>query len=114
MANGGVCPITGEKVGKPFQILNCVLVFQDIVMTSEIQQEKKFFGEHSIVPGQETIPSHTSEVMRQVEGAKIPKNGWVCGDAWFGSMSTAIEVYNHFGVHSTWVHICIQWRQFIK
>jgi len=38
-----------------------------------------------------------------VEGAKIPKGGWVGGDSWFGSTSTAVEVMNKFGVNSTWI-----------
>ena len=80
-----------------------IIAFQDIVMGAEVQQRKKYFGENSVVPGQQTIPSHTAEVLRQVEGAHIPPNGWVGGDAWFGSVSTAIEVFKKFNVHSTWI-----------
>ena len=35
-------------------------------MGAEVQQHKTFFGENSIVPGQQTIPSHTAEMMHQV------------------------------------------------
>ena len=80
-----------------------IIAFQDIVMGAEVQQCKKYVGENSVVPGQQTIPSHTAEVSRQVEGAHIPPNGWVGGDAWFGSVSTAIEVFKKFNVHSTWI-----------
>ena len=72
-------------------------------MGAEVQQRKKYFGENSIVPGQETILSHTAEVLRQVEGAHILPNGWVGGDSWLGSVSTAIEVYKKFNVHTTWI-----------
>jgi hypothetical protein len=40
-------------------------------------------------------------VLRLVDGAKIPQEGWVAGDSWFGSTSTAVEVMNKFGVNST-------------
>ena len=35
-------------------------------------------------------------MLSQVEGSDIPEGGWVGGDAWFGSRTTAIEVYNSF------------------
>jgi hypothetical protein len=38
-----------------------------------------------------------------VEKAQIPKGGWVGGDSWFGSISTAVEVMARFGVHSMWI-----------
>ena len=80
-----------------------IIAFQDVVMGAEVQQRKKYFGDNSVVPGQQTIPSHTAEVLRQVEGAHIPPNGWVGGDAWFGSVGTSIEVIKKFNVHSTWI-----------
>jgi len=33
----------------------------------------------------------------------LPIAGWVGGDSWFGSTTTAIEVIRRFSVHSTWI-----------
>ena len=85
------------------ECISGIFAFQDVVMGAENQQKKKYYGDNSIVPGVDSIPSHTAEVLRQVEGAHIPPSGWVGGDAWFGSICTAIEVYKHFDVHSTWI-----------
>ena len=72
------------------ECISGVFAYQDYVMGAEVQQCKTYFGDNSILLGQQTIPSHTAEVMRQVDGAKVPPNGLVGGDAWFGSVSTAI------------------------
>jgi hypothetical protein len=55
------------------------------------------------MPNASDILTHTTDVVRLVERANIPKQGWVGGDSWFGSVSTAVEVMNKFGVHSTWI-----------
>ena len=34
-----------------------------------------------------------------MEGANVAKGGWVGGDAWFGSVMSAVEVFNRFGVY---------------
>ena len=58
-----------------------MFAFQHVVLGTELQQRKKYFGKLSILSRQATIPSHIAEVLRQVEGADIPSNGWVGGDA---------------------------------
>lgn len=55
------------------------------------------------MPDSSDITAHTAEVLRLVEKAQVPKGGWVGGDSWFGSVCTAVEVYNQFGVHSSWI-----------
>jgi hypothetical protein len=80
-----------------------VLVFQDVVQAPESQSKKKYFNESSHLPGNPPITAHAAEVLRQVEGAQIPKGGWVGGDAWFGSVLSAVEVMVRFNVFSTWV-----------
>jgi len=55
------------------------------------------------MPDGSTIPSHTCEVLRQVKGAGVEKGGFVCGDALFGSVVTAVMVMKLFEVHSTWI-----------
>ena len=42
-------------------------------------------------------------MLRQVEGSDITEGRWVGGEMWFGSITTAIEVYKKCKVHSTWV-----------
>ncbi len=76
---------------------------QDVVQSSEVQSRKDFFNEQSHLPGNVYINVHASEVLRQVKGAGIPEGGWVGGDAWFGSVMSAVEVKKHFNVESTWV-----------
>ena len=109
---GGLPNITFEK-RKPIELgsmlknsLECitgVFKYQDIVQSPEVQQRKKYFGEPSSISNSGTIPSHTSEVLRQVEGSNLSEGAWVGGDAWFGSVTIAVEVYNKFKVESTWV-----------
>jgi hypothetical protein len=41
--------------------------------------------------------------MRQVEGAGVVEGGFVCGDAYFGSVCTAVMVLRVLKVHSTWI-----------
>ena len=104
---GGLPNITFEK-RKPIELgsmlknsLECitgVFKYQDIVQSPEVQQRKKYFGEPSSISNSGTIPSHTSEVLRQVEGSNLSEGAWVGGDAWFGSVTTAVEVYNKFKV----------------
>jgi hypothetical protein len=85
------------------ECLSGIIVHQDVVQMSEVQSRKKYFNDKSSLPGDVFISAHAAEVLRQVEGAKLPVGGWVGGDSWFGSILSAVEVYLHFGVHSTWV-----------
>ena len=80
-----------------------VILYQDIVQTPEFQTKKTFHEEPSHMPDNSLIPSHTAEVLRQVEGSGMKDKGWVGGDAWFGSVITAIETKKRFGVDSTWI-----------
>jgi hypothetical protein len=80
-----------------------VLVFQDVVQAPEIQSKKPYFNEASHLPGNPPINAHAAEVLRQVEGAKIPPGGWVGGDAWFGSVLSSVEVKVRFNVFPIWV-----------
>ena len=85
------------------ECISGVFTYQGVVMGVEVQQHKTYFGDNSIVPGQQIIPSHSAKVMRQVDGANVPPNGWVGGDAWFSSVGTAIKVYKKYNMHSTFV-----------
>jgi hypothetical protein len=46
---------------------------------------------------------HAAELLHQVEGTEIPEGGWVGGDAWFGSVLSAVKDMVRFNVFSTWV-----------
>ena len=45
------------------------------------------------IPGNENevVKAHTAEVLRQVKNSNGSKGGWVGGDAWFGSVESAIS-----------------------
>ena len=56
------------------------------------------------MPVKKAMPIHVSEVIQQIEGAGVPEGGWVGGDAWFGSVTFAIELKQCMrGVESTFV-----------
>ncbi len=85
------------------ECLSGIIVFQDVVQSPDMQAHKEFFDEPSSMPGDAKIPAHTAETLRQVQGAGVQKGGWVGGDSWFGSVTTAVECMNRLGVHSTFV-----------
>ena len=62
-----------------------------------------FFNESSHLLGEPPITAHATEVLHQVEGAKVPVGGWVGRDSWFGSVLSAVETMKCFQVYSTWV-----------
>jgi hypothetical protein len=72
------------------ECISGVLVVQDV--NPEQQALKTYHGDISALPDKSTIPAHTAEVLHLVDGAKIPKGGWVGGDSWFRSVTTAVEV----------------------
>ena len=94
----------------PECITGC-FVYQDIQMHPEIQRTKEFFysdvanrvPELTALPMSEEMSAHSAEVLRQVKGAGVKEGGWICGDAWFGSVMSAVECYRRLGVHSTLV-----------
>ena len=112
---GGLPNITFEPrkpipIGTMFkngvECISGMIVFQDIVQAPDVQAKKKFFDDETHLPGGRNptkIGAHTAEVLRQVEGANVARGGWVGGDAWFGSVATAVEVKRRLGVHSTFI-----------
>jgi len=67
---------------------------------SEQEQQKKHFcsnqealiSEQPHLPGKPVITTHIAQVLRQAEGALLPEGGWVGGDAWLGSIMSAVEL----------------------
>jgi hypothetical protein len=88
-----------------------VIVHQDMSMDPEVQQKKEFFyadsaqqlHEQSVMPQHKFISAHCAEVLRQVKNSGLEQGGWVCGDVWFGSIQSCIELHRQLGVHSTFV-----------
>jgi hypothetical protein len=80
-----------------------ILVYQSVVQHAKVMKQLEFYGEQSSLPNGADILAHTEEVLRQVEGADVVIGGWVGGDAWFGSVMTAVEVKNSMEVDSTWI-----------
>ena len=80
-----------------------IVVYQDVVETSEAQAIKKYAGDLSSLPLGEPILKHVAEVMRQCEGAKLCDGGWVGGDAWFGSIPAVVELKNKMNIYSTFI-----------
>eukprot|EP00957_Ditylum_brightwellii_P135194 10308685-Ditylum_brightwellii.AAC.1 len=59
------------------ECINGTLSFQDIAKGPERQQEKKYFGDPSVLGSNITRPFNTSAVLHQVEGSNIPASGWL-------------------------------------
>ena len=80
-----------------------IFVHHDIVRGAEEQDTKKYVGEESSMPRKEPINVHVAEVLRQAEGAEVLEGGWVCGDAWFGSVNSCVELMKRKKIFSTFV-----------
>jgi hypothetical protein len=55
------------------------------------------------MPNRAEIGASAAEFIHQVEGANVVPGGWVCGEAWFGSIVTVVEVEKRRNVKSTWI-----------
>lgn len=83
-----------------------IITYVDPVNLSEVQACKEFSRDLSIMPNSasgEFHQVHVAEVLRQAKNAGIPNGGWVCGDAWFGSVAACITLKKILGVNSTFV-----------
>lgn len=86
-------------------------MYQDIAQNPEKQQFKEFMYEEddkdtrllTSVPGVTNIPVHTAEVLRQCKYSGLKEGGWIGGDAWFGSVVSAVELKLRLNVYSTFV-----------
>ncbi len=85
------------------ECISGVLIAQDVVQNPEMQSRKSYHGDRSFMPDKSDITAHTAEVLRLIENAQLPPGGWVGGDSWFGSTTTAVEVMKRFRVNSTWI-----------
>jgi hypothetical protein len=84
--------------------LSGVFVYQDLVMNPEMQALKEFFKDDSHLPNRSISLLHTAEVLKQIKGAGLQKDcSWLGGDAWFGSVCSAVEAQVRFGSRTTFV-----------
>eukprot|EP00957_Ditylum_brightwellii_P179787 13695474-Ditylum_brightwellii.AAC.1 len=83
----------GSMLKNSLECISGVFKYQNIVQSPEVQQQKNYYSDLSPVSNSGTIPSHTSEVLYQVEGSNLSE----------GSATMAVEVHNKFKAESTWV-----------
>ena len=93
MARNGLDTITG------------IFAHHDIVEDLTAQRCKRYLQSDNVahLPQGEELYVHVAECIRQVEGAKLERGGWLGGDAWFGSVPCAVELMKRCGVFSTFI-----------
>ena len=65
----------------------------------KMQSQKDFGNVMSHIPDDLYVRVHTIDVLRQIQNSQLKDNAWVGGDAWFGSVHTAVSAVKCFGVH---------------
>ena len=70
---------------------------------SRITIKKNYLKDKTSLPDESKILVHAVEVLRQVEGSRLEKNGWVGGDTWFGSILSCAELKNLMDVNCAFV-----------
>ena len=98
----------GAMVRNAVEAITGIMVFQDPVANITSQQLKKYMQDdnalhtpHGAGPEGGRLPVHVAEDLRQVEGSCLKESGWVCGDAWFGSVMSVVELMVRRKVHSS-------------
>ena len=93
----------GAMIRNALEAITGIFVFQDPVEDITSQRLKPYMQENATLhlPGGGDLPVHTAEVLRQAEGANVERGGWLCGDAWFGSIMSAVELKVRLGVYSS-------------
>jgi hypothetical protein len=93
----------GSMVRNGLDAITGIFAFRDPVEDMTSQRLKPFMQSNNTMhtPGGGDLPVCTAEVLRQVKGSGLVKGGWVCGDAWFGSVVSAVELKIRLGVYSS-------------
>jgi len=95
-------------------VVECItgaFTYQDVVQAPEVQAQKEFLfsdpvtqvPELSNLSDESPITASAAETLRLVKGAQVEAGGWFGGDAWFGSVMSAVEVMVRLGVYTTFV-----------
>ncbi|KAG7356382.1 transposase IS4 [Nitzschia inconspicua] len=92
----------GTKLRNSVDCVTGILVHQDIVMNVDTENDS-LRRETTSLSDNSVMPTHTAEVLRQVEASGVVPGGWVGGDDCFGSVATSVEVFKRFSVHSTFL-----------
>ena len=82
----------GTMLRNSIECITGIMRNQDVVQCPEAQMLKKYYNADASYPPDTKIQVHTAEVLRLVENSTVESGGWVGGDSWFGSISTAVEV----------------------
>lgn len=83
--------------------------FLSHIIHNEVQEgkagmaSKKFRGARSCLPGCKTIGATAASTLRLIEDSGVERGGLACGDAWFGSVLSAVEAKKRLGVFTTMV-----------
>ena len=93
----------GAMVRNGLDAITGIFAFRDPVKDMTSQRLKLFMQSNNTMhtPSGGDLPVCTAEILRQVKGSGLVKGGWVCGDAWFGSVVSAIESKIRLGVYSS-------------
>ena len=98
----------GAMARNAVEAITGIMVFQDPVADLTSQRLKNYMQEDNVLhtpegagPEGGRLPVHVAEVLRQVDGSRLQKGGWVCGDAWFGSVTSVVELMIRKGVYSS-------------
>ena len=93
----------GAMVRNALEAITGIFAFRDPVEDLTSQRLKDYMQSNNDLhtPGGGDMPVHVAEVLRQVKGSGLVLGGWVCGDAWFGSILSAIELKLRLGVYSS-------------
>ena len=103
----------GHMLRNGCEALTGIIVHQDVQQLVEHQRAKRWFGQDSVMPvsvknkgaKKKTIVPHVAECLRQCEecGLHEQEDGWVAGDAWFGSVMCSVELKHNLNVDSTFI-----------
>ena len=93
----------GAIVRNGLDAITGIFAFRDPVEDITSHRLKEFMQSNNTMhtPSGGDLPVATTEVLRQVKGSGFVKGGWVCRDAWFGSVVLAIELKIRLGVYSS-------------
>eukprot|EP00035_Acanthoeca_spectabilis_P014848 m.291840 g.291840 ORF g.291840 m.291840 type:complete len:809 (-) comp16232_c0_seq5:41-2467(-) len=85
-----------------------VLTYFQVVKDPVLMKQLPLFNMETSLPDKKRTGTSVSECLRAAEGVFGPKcDGapirWVGGDAWFGSVTTAVELKTRLGVDSTFI-----------
>ena len=98
----------GAMARATVEAITGIMVFQDPGANLTVQRLKEHMQEDSVLhtphgagPEGGRLPVYVAEVLCQVEGSHLKKGRWVCGDAWFGSVTIVVELMIRKSVHSS-------------